>query len=128
MARRELVYFELCLLVFCCISADSFICTTAFSSEKLYNFTIGGDSNFSLPNCVYVQNAEWNTAKCMERIYWRIQQDMLLVFAHIILTFNNYYLNKRLLQKISGICPNGGESVIHLVTQYVRCSTERERE
>lgn len=54
MARRELVYFELCLLVFCCISADSFICTTAFSSEKLYNFTIGGDSNFSLPNCVCV--------------------------------------------------------------------------
>lgn len=54
MARRELVYFELCLLVFCCISADSFICTTAFSSEKLYNFTIGGDSNLSLPNCVCV--------------------------------------------------------------------------
>lgn len=36
-------------------------------------------------------------------------KSMLLVFAHIILTSNNYYLNKRLLQKISEIYLNGGE-------------------
>lgn len=43
--KRVLAFLEFAVLfVFCCISANSFICTTAFSSEKLYNFII--DSQF----------------------------------------------------------------------------------
>lgn len=84
---------------------------TVFSSEKLYNFIIEPDSkvlvSLLLPSLLPFRESagmclngakKWNTAKC--------KRDMLLVFAHIILTFNNYYLNKRLLQKISGMLSN----------------------
>lgn len=48
-----------------------------------------------------------NTQTRIEWMAWGIRAlCMLLVFAHIIFTFNNYQLSKRLLQKISGISRN----------------------
>lgn len=52
-----------------------------------------------------------NATKCV------CELGVLFVFAHIILTFNNYYLNKRLLQKISGIRLN--DEVARTGLEYV---------
>lgn len=95
------------------IRSDSFICTTPIFPAKSCIILLSNPISkcwfqFLFRRLLFARVLKivkqrrgipkWNAAKC--------KRDMLLVFAHIILTFNKYYLNKRLLLKISGMLSN----------------------